>query len=113
VEFHIQQDTIMVVTTISGGPSDMVGIQPGDRIVKVDNKNVAGIGITNNDVFGKLRGPGGTKVKISVLRRGQIKLVDFNITRGKIPIYSVDVFYMVDARTGYMKVNRFADTTDS
>ncbi|HKR05151.1 MAG TPA: S41 family peptidase [Bacteroidia bacterium] len=111
VEFHIQQDTIMVVTTISGGPSDMVGIQPGDRIVKVDGKNVAGIGITNNDVFQKLRGPGGTKVKISVLRRTQPGLIDFNITRGKIPIYSVDVFYMVDAKTGYMKVNRFAATT--
>ncbi|MEP7167779.1 MAG: S41 family peptidase [Bacteroidota bacterium] len=111
VEFHIQQDSIMVVTTISGGPSDMVGIQPGDRIVKVDGKNVAGIGITNNDVFKKLRGPGGTKVKISVFRRGQAKLIDFNIIRGKIPIYSVDVYYMVNANTGYIKVNRFAATT--
>jgi len=111
VEFHIQQDTIMIVTTISGGPSDMVGIQPGDRIVKVDGKNVAGIGITNNDVFQKLRGPGGTKVKISVLRRNQPALVDFNITRGKIPIYSIDVAYMIDNKTGYIKVNRFAATT--
>jgi carboxyl-terminal processing protease len=111
VEFHIQQDTIMVVTTISGGPSEMVGIQPGDRIIKVDGKNVAGIGITNNDVFQKLRGPGGTKVKISVLRRNSLKTVDFLITRGKIPIFSIDVFYMVDAKTGYIKINRFAATT--
>jgi carboxyl-terminal processing protease len=79
--------------------------------VKVDGKNVAGIGITNNDVFQKLRGPGGTKVKISVLRRNQPGLVDFNITRGKIPIYSIDVSYMIDNKTGYIKVNRFAATT--
>ncbi|MEO5570235.1 MAG: S41 family peptidase [Bacteroidia bacterium] len=111
IEFHIQQDTIMVVTTIPGGPSFMIGIQPGDRIIKVDDKNVAGIGITNNDVFQKLRGPGGTKVKISILRRMQPKLLDFNITRGKIPIYSVDVSYMIDSKTGYVKINRFAATT--
>jgi carboxyl-terminal processing protease len=111
IEFHIQQDTIMVVTTISGGPSDMMGILPGDRIVKVDSKNVAGIGITNNDVFQKLRGKEGTKVKISILRRTAPKLIDFNITRGKIPIYSIDVAYMADAKTGYIKVSRFAATT--
>lgn len=111
IEFHIQDDTIMVVTTISGGPSDMVGIMPGDRIVKVDGKNVGGIGITNNDVFQKLRGPGGTKVKISILRRSVPKLIDFVITRGKIPIYSVDVSYKVDANTGYIKISRFAATT--
>lgn len=111
IEFHIQDDTIMVVTTISGGPSDMVGIMPGDRIVKVDGKNVGGIGITNNDVFQKLRGPGGTKVKISILRRSIPKLIDFVITRGKIPIYSIDVSYKVDANTGYIKISRFAATT--
>jgi carboxyl-terminal processing protease len=111
IEFHIQQDTIMVVTAISGGPSDMVGIKPGDRIIKVDGKNVAGIGITNSDVFQKLRGPGGTKVKIAVLRRELAKPIDYNITRGKIPIYSIDVSYMLDSKTGYIKVNRFAATT--
>lgn len=111
VEFHIQLDTIMVVTIISGGPSDMVGIRPGDRIIKVDQKNVAGTGITNNDVFQALRGRSGTRVKISVLRRGHSRLIEFNITRGKIPINSLDIAYMVDAKTGYIKLSRFAATT--
>jgi len=111
VEFHIQQDTIMVVTPIAGGPSDLVGIMPGDRIVKVEGKNVAGIGITNSMVMEKLRGPGETKVKVSVLRRGADKLLEFVITRGKIPIYSVDTSFMVDDSTGYVKVSRFAANT--
>lgn len=111
VEFHIQQDTIMVVTPIAGGPSEMVGIQPGDRIVKVNGKNVAGIGITNSMVMEKLRGPGNTKVKVSIFRRNAPHLLDFMITRGKIPIYSVDVAFMVNDSTGYMKISRFAANT--
>ncbi len=111
VEFHIQSDTIMVVTPIAGGPSEAVGIQAGDRIVMVEDTLVAGIGITNTDVMQKLRGPGGTKVNISVLRRGVGQLIDFTIVRGKIPIYSVDVSYMVNDSTGYIKISRFAATT--
>lgn len=111
IEFHIQQDTIMVVATISGGPSDMIGLRPGDRIVKVGDSTIAGIGITNSMVFQKLRGPSGTKVKISVLRRDSRKLIDFFITRGKIPIYSLDASYMIGKNTGYIKLSRFAATT--
>ncbi|MFI5219917.1 MAG: S41 family peptidase [Bacteroidia bacterium] len=111
IEFHIQQDTIMIVSTISGGPSEMVGLHPGDRIVKVNQKNVAGIGITNDDVFKYLRGPSETKVNISVLRRGNSKLIDYTITRGKIPLNSLDIAYMVDSTTGYIKLNRFSATT--
>lgn len=109
VEFHVQEDTIMVVTAISGGPSDALGIQAGDRIVKVDGKNVANIHITNTQVMQALRGPGGTKVKVNVLRNGQN--IDYTITRGKIPIHSVDVSYMVSKETGYIKVSHFGDNT--
>ena len=111
IEFHIQLDTIMVVAALSGGPSEAVGIMAGDRIIKVDGKNKAGIHITNEQVLKTLRGKGGTKVKVEILRRGENKLREFIITRGKIPIYSVDVAYMVDDKTGYIKISRFAATT--
>lgn len=109
VEFHLEDDTIMVVTAISGGPSESLGIQPGDRIIEVDGKNVANIEITNAQVMQSLRGPRGTKVKVKVYRKG--KKIDYTITRGKIPIYSVDVAYMLSKETGYIKVSHFGDKT--
>jgi carboxyl-terminal processing protease len=109
IEFHIRNDTIMVVTAISGGPSDALGILPGDRIIAVDGKNVANIHITNALVMQTLRGPGGTKVKVTIYRGGKIN--DYLITRGKIPIRSVDVSYMLNKETGYIKVSHFADKT--
>lgn len=111
VEFHIQDDTIMVVSAISGGPSEAVGIRSGDRIVEVNDTMVAGIGINNNDVMRKLRGPGGTKVRVKVFRRGTSKLLGFTITRGKIPIYSLDAAFMANPQTGYIRISRFAATT--
>ena len=109
VEFHVENDTIMVVTAISGGPSDALGIQAGDKIVKVEGKNVANIHITNTLVMQSLRGPGGSKVNVTIFRNGQ--LIDYQITRGKIPIYSVDVSYMLNAQTGYIKVSHFGEHT--
>ena len=109
IEFHLQSDTIMVVTAISGGPSDALGIQAGDRIIKVNGKNVANIHITSTQVMQALRGPGGTKVKVTISRYGQ--LTDYMITRGKIPIYSVDVSYMLNPQTGYIKVSHFGEHT--
>lgn len=111
VEFHIQDDTIMVVSAISGGPSEAVGIRSGDRIVEVNDTLVAGIGIGNNDVLRKLRGQGGTKVRVKIFRRGTPKLLSFTITRGKIPIYSLDAAFMADPKTGYIRISRFAATT--
>ena len=111
IEFNIIKDTIYVVTPISGGPSESVGLLAGDKIVKVDGKTVAGTHITNSDVFKLLRGPKGTKVKVSVKRRGAKNLLDYVITRDKIPTYSIDVAYMVDPETGYIKVSRFSATT--
>ncbi|MBN4062073.1 MAG: peptidase S41 [Flavobacteriales bacterium] len=111
IEFSIQNDTVVVVSPVSGGPSEMLGILSGDRIVKVDNKLVAGTGITNKDVMNLLRGKGGTEVKVSIFRRGESKLLDFTIERDKIPIYSIDVAYMLTAETGYIKISRFSKKT--
>jgi carboxyl-terminal processing protease len=111
IEFNVLKDTICVVSAISGGPAERVGIQAGDKIVKVDGKVVAGVKITNQGVMDKLKGEGGTKVKVGILRRGKAQLLDFTITRGTIPIHSIDVAYMVTPKTGYVKISRFAATT--
>lgn len=109
VEFTIFRDTLTVVSALSGGPSEEVGIRSGDKIVKVDSQNIAGIGLKNDDVFKLLKGPRGSTVNITVLRR-QEKL-EFAITRDKIPQYSVDASYMINPSTGYIKVSRFSATT--
>lgn len=111
VEFHIQNDTIMVVAPVSGGPSEALGIKPGDRIIKIEDTLVAGVGITNADVMRKLRGHSGSKVNVSILRKGNEELLDYNITRGKIPIFSVEAAYMMDHKVGYIKIARFGATT--
>lgn len=111
IEFNIIKDTIRVISVIAGGPSEALGIKAGDKIVKIEGKNAAGVKIKNKDVMGKLRGKGGTKVTVSILRGSSKKLIDYTITRGTIPIYSVDVAYMLDKKTGYIKVSRFAETT--
>ncbi|HEY9123888.1 MAG TPA: PDZ domain-containing protein, partial [Bacteroidales bacterium] len=112
VSFNILNDTIFIVNTIAGGPSEKVGVMGGDRIIKIDGELVAGIKITNKTVFKKLRGNKGTKVVISVLRKGSKNLIDFTITRDKIPIYSIDAAYMLDKETGYIKLDRFSQTTN-
>lgn len=109
VRFQLMKDTISVVATIPGGPSEKLGILPGDQIVQVDGQNVAGIGIKNDQVRQKLMGDLGTKVKVTVSRKG--KLLDFNITRDKIPVFSVDAAYMIDQEIGYIKLNSFSKTT--
>jgi carboxyl-terminal processing protease len=111
IEFNIINDTIRVITPIIGGPSEKIGIKAGDRIIKVENKNVAGVKITNKQVFENLRGKSGSRVTVSVLRSPNKKLIDFKITRGEIPIYSIDVSYMVKPGIGYIKISRFASTT--
>ncbi|MBN2214974.1 MAG: S41 family peptidase [Bacteroidales bacterium] len=111
ISFNILNDTIFVISPISGGPSERVGILAGDRIVRVDGENVAGTGITNNDVFSLLRGKKGTKVTVTVLRRNVDELLDFEIIRDKIPIFSVDASYKIKDEIGYIKVNRFSMTT--
>lgn len=111
VQFQILRDTIYVVTPIVGGPSEKLGIMSGDKIVEVDGENIAGIGVTNSDVMAKLKGPKGTTVKVGIKRKNVRDLVNYDIIRDKIPIYSVDAHYMAAPEIGYIKVSRFAKTT--
>lgn len=111
VEFNIVKDTIYVVAPISGGPSEKVGILAGDKIVAVNDSIVAGKGITNKDVFTLLRGKKGSTVTLGVKRGKQNDLLDFEVTRDRIPQYSVDVSYMVNDEVGYIKVSRFSAHT--
>ena len=113
ISFNILRDTLLVVTTIPGGPSEKVGLMPGDRILYVDNKLIAGTGLKNSDVMNMLRGEKGTRVDLRVLRTKEPELLDFSIIRDKIPINSLDASYMFDDKTGYVKLNRFSATTIS
>ncbi|MDP4205487.1 MAG: S41 family peptidase [Bacteroidota bacterium] len=111
ISFNIFQDTLLVVTTIPGGPSEKVGLIPGDRILFVDGKPTCGVKLQNSDVFKMLRGTKGTRVDLKVKRKNTKELLDFTIIRDVIPIYSVDASYLLNKETGYIKVNRFAETT--
>ncbi len=111
IEFVIFGDTLTVVSTIVGGPSEKVGIRGGDRIVAIDGENVASVGLKNSDVFSLLRGKKGTDVDLTILRKGMGAEMDFKVTRDKIPIYSLEASYMATPETGYMKISRFAATT--
>lgn len=111
IEFNIFHDTLVVVAALSGGPSEAVGLQSGDKIVKVGEKNIAGIGLSNPDVQKYLKGPKGTEVKIEVLRKNAKSPIEFTIIRDRIPQYSVDASYMIDPEIGYIKVSRFAQST--
>ncbi|HUW07457.1 MAG TPA: S41 family peptidase [Williamwhitmania sp.] len=111
IEFNIFQDTLIVVNPVPGGPSEKVGLVAGDRIISVDGKNIAGIGLKNSDVFKLLRGPKGTKVQLVVARKGSKDRLDFLITRDKIPIYSIDAAYMAAPKVAYIKISRFALST--
>jgi carboxyl-terminal processing protease len=103
------RDTVTVIVPLSGGPSEEVGILPGDRIVKVDGNDA--IGFTRDDVDANLKGRKGSQVTVTIKRPRYPKLLDFTITRDKIPIYTVDASFMLDDETGYIKLNRFARTT--
>ena len=111
IEFNLIRDTIVVVAPLAGGPSEAAGLQPNDRIVKVNGKAIAGMGISNKEVFNLLRGPKGSKVDIGVIRRGKDKVQTFTVVRDKIPQHSVAANYMVNDEVGYIKVTRFSATT--
>jgi carboxyl-terminal processing protease len=110
IEFNIFHDTLVVVSPLSGGPSEAVGLQSGDKIVKVGDKIIAGIGLKNTDVVKLLKGPKGSEVTVEAVRRNQAPL-KFTIVRDKIPQFSVDASYMIQPEVGYIKVNRFSSST--
>ena len=111
VQFNILNDTILVINTISGGPSEKVGLMAGDKIITINDSVFAGKGITNEDVIKNLKGERNTKVKVGIKRSGYNKLLNFEITRNQIPLYSVDVAYMITDKVGYIKISQFARTT--
>lgn len=111
ISFNMMTDTLYVIETISGGPAEKVGILPGDKIIYVGDTLIAGVKMPNKKVMSLLRGPKETKVDVKVLRRGVPDLIEFIITRNKIPIYSLDAAYMIDKKTGYIRLNRFGATT--
>lgn len=109
IEFDVINDTLTVVSPISGGPSEKLGILAGDKIVKIDGDNA--VKISREEVPKKLRGPAGTKVNVTIMRAGTQNPLEFEITRDKIPLYSVDASFMYDNDIGYVKVSRFSATT--
>ena len=111
IRFQLLKDTLMVVATIPGGPSEKIGLRAGDKIIKVDGVPVANVKLKNSQVREKLMGELGSKVRVEVLRKSEKNLLSFVITRDKIPLNSVDCHYMITPETGYLKLNSFSHTT--
>jgi len=112
IQFNVLHDTLIVVEPLSGGPSEKVGLLAGDRIVTINSEKVTNIGLTTAGVYSRLRGQKGTIVNLTVARKGENELLDFTITRDKIPILSLVAAYMLDDVTGYVKLDKFAVTTE-
>lgn len=113
VSFRIEKDTITIIETIKGGPSEKVGILAGDRIVYVGDTLVAGVKVDNDDAMRLLKGPKKTKVDVKIKRHGVAELLDFTITRDVIPTYSIDVSYMINKEIGFIKLTKFSQTTSN
>lgn len=111
VRYQMNEDTLFIINVIIGGPSERVGLQAGDRIVKVNDTLIAGVKMTTDDIQKRLRGPKGSVVKVEVKRETETELIPFSITRDKIPVYSIDASFMVTPEVGYIKISRFAQTT--
>jgi len=111
VQFSVMEDTVRVIDVISGGPSSKIGLMPGDRIVRVNDSIIAGINVKNATVLSLLKGKKNTKVIVGIVRKDYADELEFEITRGEIPLYSVDVSYMINEETGFIKISRFANKT--
>lgn len=111
VQFTIQQDTIHINSVIQGGPSEKVGLMAGDRIVEVDDTAFVGKIVTNSETMKRLKGPKGSEVKLGIVRQGEKEVLYFTIVRGDIPVKSVDAAYMLNDKFGYIKINKFGETT--
>ena len=111
VQFNMNEDTLVVIQTISGGPSEKVGIMAGDMIVSVNDTAIAGVKMSREAIMKRLRGPKGTTVDLGVIRPGVNGVQLFKVTRDKIPVYTVDACYMLDDKTGYVRISNFGSTT--
>jgi carboxyl-terminal processing protease len=112
IQFNMLNDTLVVIQTIANGPSQKVGVIAGDRIVKVNGEEVAGHKVPSDSIVRRLRGPKGSEVHVDVLRRNVEQLLGFDIVRDNIPLYSVDVAYMIQDNIGFIKLNKFSATTE-
>lgn len=113
IQFNIFKDTVLVVNVIKEGPSEKVGLKPGDRIVYVNDTLIASVKITNDEVMSKLRGEIGTYVDLKIKRNGVKDLIHVKIKRGEIPLTSVDAYYLINSKIGYVKISSFARNTHS
>ncbi len=111
IQFTIQDDTIHINSVIQGGPSEKVGLMAGDRIVSVDDSAFVGKIVTNNEAMKRLKGKKGSKVKLGIFRQGEKDILQFTVVRGDIPVKSIDAAYMIDEKFGYIKANKFGETT--
>ena len=111
IQFQMVEDTLVVIRTVSGGPCEKQGVLPGDRVVYVNDSTIAGVKMTNADIMTRLRGPKGSKVKLGILRSGVQGINTFNIIRDKIPVYTVDAYYIVEPGVGYIRIDSFGQTT--
>ena len=111
IQFQIYKDTILVISPVPGGPSEKLGILAGDKIIKINHEDAFGKKVTTQFVLDHLRGPRGTKVDVAIYRKGRKELIDYTITRDKIPLNSIDASYMVTDNIGYIKLSRFAATS--
>lgn len=111
VQYNMSDDTLVVIQPVSGGPSDKVGILAGDMIVTVNDTAIAGVKMSKEEIMKRLRGPKGTKVNLGVLRRGIKDMLTFVVARDKIPLYTIDAYYMIDKTTGYVRISSFGATT--
>ena len=111
VQFSIQQDTVRIVAVIAGGPCEGVGVLAGDKIVSVDDSTFVGKKMNNEKVMKTLRGPKGTQVKLGILRAGVNEPLSFTVTRGDIPVHSVDAKFIIEPNIGFISVNKFGETT--
>jgi len=113
IQFNMLNDTLFVIQTTSGGPSEKVGILPGDRILSAGDSIISGVKSPNSRILKILRGPKGSEVELKVLRRGVKDPIAFSVIRDDIPIYSIDAAYMADPKTGYIRISRFAEDTNA
>ncbi len=111
IQFQMLEDTLFVIQTIAGCPAERVGIRAGDRMIEIEDSVIAGVKIQNSEILRRLRGKKGTTVRVKMQRPGVPELIEFHITRDKIPLYSLDAAYMIDKTIGYIKINNFGATT--
>ncbi len=111
IQFQMMNDTLYVLEVISGGAAEEAGMLAGDRIIAVDGDNIAGVGVNENDIFSRLRGPEGTPVEVTVARHNSPKPLVFDLVRSQVPVSPIDASYMINDSVGFVRLSKFSDNT--